>query len=368
MINALHIVQEAAQQYKQQFAAESTENLQAVLQHACERTLAEINNLYRQYTEHHLAEHAVQHCHRLLINIHNSLYDERPADTVLLDVSAAMIKQYEISYELYLQHTCTLSHYAENELQEAVLLRLGNVLLVLRQKNIPAVYLAELSSAINSLFTKGKLPELKFSHRHYLFMFLTALEEMARDERKKDWTTRFLHILINYNFNHMGILNRWREGQEEIFAKTDSYMNKVKMLSQQEDNLHLHIPEPAYTYDPLRPSLATYMQGYIHKKRELIETEMEENPLTDDELILSTLNSDEMTVYFQYAYKANLFRYRTKREAAKAFSTYVKSKTGRRISYKTLEKFDKPALEPAAVVMRRKLKEMLTLLEAEFPL
>src|SRR5690606_23802542 len=153
MINALHILQEALNHYKQWFAAESAESLQLALQHACEQTLTEINNLYRQYTEHQLAEHAVQHCHRLLTNMHNTLHEASPSDSMLLELLATMIEQYELSYESYLLHTSTLSRFAEKELREAVLSRLNSVLLILRQKNIPAAYLAELSSAINSLFT-----------------------------------------------------------------------------------------------------------------------------------------------------------------------------------------------------------------------
>ncbi|PRD48530.1 AbiH family protein [Sphingobacterium haloxyli] len=369
MINALHILQEAVNHYKQWFAAESAESaesLQLALQHACEQTLTEINNLYRQYTEHQLAEHAVQHCHRLLTNMHNTLHEERPADSMLLELLAAMIEQYELSYESYLLHTSTLSRYAEKELREAVLLRLKNVLPSLRKKNIPAVYLAELSSAINSLFTAGKLPELKFSHRHYLSVFLTALEEMAADSRKKDWATRFLHILINYNFNHMGFFNRWKELQAKLLSEKHSHQDHIRLLRQQEDDLRLHIPVPTYSYDPLRPSLASYMSEHVRATIVSIQTAIEENPLLDEEVLLSTLSADEMCVIFHATYHANLFPHSTKREAAKSFATNIRSKTGRKISYKTLVKFDRPALEPAANSSRKKVKLMLHFIEREF--
>src|SRR5690606_8008165 len=294
MINALHILQEALNHYKQRFAAESAKSLQLALQHACEQTLTELNNLYRQYTEHQLAEHAVQHCHRFLTNMHSTLDEERPADSMLLDIVATMIAQYELSYESYLLHTATLSRYAEKELREAVLSRLNSVLLILRQKNIPTVYLTELSSAINSLFTKGKLPELKFSHRHYLHTFLTALEEMAKDQRKKNWTTRFLHILINYNFNHIGFFNRWKERQASLLSNEHRHQN-LSLLQKQEEDLQFHIPVPTYSYDPLRPSLATYMSDYLRTTLEGIKTEIEENPMLGEEVLLSTFNSHELT-------------------------------------------------------------------------
>ncbi|TYR34683.1 hypothetical protein FXV77_14525 [Sphingobacterium phlebotomi] len=368
MINGLHILQEAVNHYKQWFAAESAESLQLALQHACEQTLTEINNLYRQYTEHQLAEHAVQHCHRLLTNMHNTLHEERPADSMLLDILATMIEQYELSYESYLLRTSTLSRYAEKKLREAVLSRLNSVLLILRQKNIPAVYLAELSSAINSLFTVGKLPELKFSHRHYLHTFLTALEEMAADQRNKDWTTRFLHILINYNFNHIGFFNRWKERQASLLSNEHRHQKNLSLLQKQEEDLQFHIPVPTYSYDPLRPSLATYMQDYIRTTLDAITTEIEENPSLDEEPILSTLNSHEMTLCFHYGYRVKLFRYPTKREAAKAFSRYVKSKTGKKISYKTLEKFDQPVLEAASYSIYKKFSEILVQLKRDFGL
>src|SRR5690606_10727011 len=150
------------------------------------------------------------------------------------------------------------------------------------QKNIPAVYLAELSSAINSLFTVGKLPELKFSHRHYLHTFLTALEEMAADQRKKDWTTRFLHILINYNFNHIGFFNRWKELQACLLSDEHLDQKNLSLLQKQGEDLQFHIRVPSYSYDPLRPALATYMQDYLRTTLDVIKNKIEENPSLDE--------------------------------------------------------------------------------------
>ena len=366
MINALYIIQEAVNYHKQQCAAESPEQLQLVLQYAGEHTLAEMNNLYRQYIAHHLAEHAVRHCHRVLTSLHDTLYDEQPTDPVLLDGLATMIAQYELVYESHLQYACTLSRYAENELRRAVLSRLDKVLPRLRKKNIPVVYLAELSSGINSLFSRGKLPELKFNHQHYLLVFLTALEELAADQRKKDWTARFLYILINYNFNYMGVFNRWCETIQQNLDNISPYAGKEKYLQQQAERLNNPIPDPPYAYDPLRRPLAEYMSNYIQHTREDIHRQQEDDSSSLAAFMLSSLNADEMCVIFHAAFHADFFRHSTKRDAAKAFSTYIRSKTDRKISYKTLEKFDKPALELAAYSSRKKVKLMLEFIEKTF--
>lgn len=367
MISALYILQEALQTYQSRQPREDSDEPHTIVQDACDNTLQEAYTCFRQYTEHHLAEHAVRHCYRLMVRMHDDLYQKEPKGSLLLQVFASMIENFEIAYEPYFQQESILPRYAQDTLYEEITIRLTRILDKLHKKKIPVTYLSEISSAVNSLFIVGKLPELRFSHRHYLRIFLSALEEIATDNRKKDWEGRFLLLLVNYNFNHMGIFNRWRELLDQKLASIDSYVAREKMLNKQEDNLRIHIDQQLYAYDSPRPSLAVYMNDHITKAKQELYKEMEAHPHLADEPILSTLNADEMTVYFHCAYKADLLKYPTKREAAKAFATYVRSKTGRTISYKTLEKFDRPALEPAAYSMRKKMKHMLTYLEEEFP-
>lgn len=367
MISALHILQDALHAYQMKQANKDSDKEQTLIQNACDNTLQEAYIRFRQYTEHHLAEHAVRHCYRLLVRMHDDLYQNEPKSSMPLQVFASMIESFEIAYESYFPQESVPPRYAQETLRDEITLQLSRILDKLHKKKIPVSYLSEISSAINSLFVPGKLPELRFGHRHYLRIFLCALEEIALDNRKKDWEARFLLLLVNYNFNHMGIFNRWRELLDQELASIGSYAAREKMLKKREDNLRIHIPQPHYAYDSPRPALAVYMMDHITKSKQELYKEMEANPLLADEPILSTLNADEMTVYFHCAYKADLLKYPTKREAAKAFATYIRSKTGRTISYKSLEKFDRQALEPAAYSMRKKMKHMLTYLEKEFP-
>lgn len=368
MISALAILQDALHVYQMRPPKEDSDKVQALIQNACDNTLQEAYIRFRQYTEYHLAEHAVRHCYRLLVRMHDDIYQNEPRSDMLLQVFASMIESFEIAYEPYFPQESVLPRYAQETLRDEITLRLSKILDKLHKKKIPVSYLSEISSAINSLFVLGKLPELRFNHRHYLRIFLNALEEIAIDNRKKDWQARFLLLLVNYNFNHMGIFNRWRELLDQELASIESYAARENMLNKQEDNLRIHIAQPHYAYDLPRPSLAIYMMDHITKAKQELHKEMEAHPHLADESILSTLNADEMTVYFHCVYKANLLKYATKREAAKVFATYVRSTTGRNISYKTLEKFDRPALEPAAYKVYRKFNEMLAQLKRDFGL
>ncbi|WP_437920425.1 hypothetical protein [Sphingobacterium sp. LRF_L2] len=366
MNNALNILFDTVSTCNKQVQRDEEAIFKSALQEACAQTFLEINNIYRNYSSFDMANKAIQHCHKLLVQFHDSIISDTDIPPLLPETVGQLLNRFEQSFHEHLLAGSPLRQDIQDTLYQETIQRLTYIQDGLQQKNIASCYLSELFTAIESLFRKGKLPSLHYHHRHYLDRFLYALEELAADQRKKNWTYRFIQTLLNYNFNYMGMINRWQQQQESTLTKMLDYASQEFYILQQEDKLRLHSHNKNYVFDLDRPSLAKHMKDYLKRKKSRLKKQSESQPIADTEVLLSNLNADELTILFHYSHKVQLFQYSTKREAAKAFSQYVKSKTNRNISCKTLEKFDKVDLEIAAIVIRKKLKEMANLLEKDF--
>lgn len=366
MISALHILHTAFHHYEKDKKVKETSSLKQLLEDACAQTLKQLHTQYSFHMQHNTVKNAITHFHHAIIYLHDKLYLTQPQDYLLVGCIAQLIEDFENLYLLYLPEQNMLSQYVQQKMQEETSLRLQQLIPILQKKAIPQPYLDELPSAFNSLFTAGKLPELQFSHRQYLSIFLAALEQLATDPRAKDWPLRFMLLLINYNFNHMGIFNRWCEQLNEKLKAINDYDRQEALLTDYQNDLLLPFNNQLYAYDPMRPSLAKYMSNYISLSKKELKKAKAEKPDDGLALLLTELNADELTLCFQYMYKVGFLQYKTKREAAKAFSNIIRSKTGRKISYKTLEKLDKPALESSVYLLRRRFREIIQLLEKDF--
>src|SRR5690606_37827804 len=109
-------------------------------------------------------------------------------------------------------------------------------------------------------------------------------------------------------------------------------------------------------FDISRRSLLAEMRDHIKKAVGSAGVARGATMLDGVASVLTTLNGKELNLLFYYLYKFNVFDYPNKREAAKAFSTFIHSKTKRKISYKTLEKFERAELETSVIRVRRLLK------------
>lgn len=325
---------------------------------ACTGRLNDALAIHRQYTQADQAIRGVQLYHTLLLRLHEILYTycdrSVPEELNALHRLEEVLENIEFLFKRDINPLTLLPQHHEEHIRHYIDLHLECTLDRLRLKQIPSTYLDEVQSAMASLLQRGKIPYMQYHHQHYLIQLIDALRQLADDERQhKNWPSRFLILMINFNFNHIGFLNRWKELYESDPAPTENLLRYPQHFS----------AIPGFAYDPNRSSLLTLMCQYI-------ETETADNQPSSDipnRFIHSNLNGKELKLWLHLCVKANLTRSSEKKEAAEEFSKLVKTKEGILLSVHSLTKMDKGSEFPAAVHIRKVLKTMLNELHEKFP-
>jgi hypothetical protein len=334
-----------------------TKQLEAIAS-ACTEHLNDALALHRQYTHADQAIRGIQLYHTQLLRLHEVLYtccdlSISEEHNAILRVEE-LLESVEFLFKKDINPLTPLPQHHEKRIRQYIDLHLEDSLERLRLKQIPQAYLDEVHSAIESLFQRGKIPYLQYHHQQYLVQLIDALRQLAQDERQhKNWPSRFLILMINFNFNHIGFLNRWKEFYEADPAATDNLLRYPQHFS----------AIPGFAYDPNRSTLLMLMCQYI-------ETESADDKSSSAvpyRFIHSNLNGKELKLWLHLCVKAKVMRSSEKKEAAEEFSKLVKTKEGILLSIHSLTKMDRGSEFPAAVHLRKVLKTMLNELHEKFP-
>ncbi|WP_270087068.1 hypothetical protein [Sphingobacterium sp. SYP-B4668] len=366
MITTLHKLQS---ELTRLYAADSS-RLPQVLQQVvalCQANRQEAVKAHKKYRNEKRATTAFRQYHRLLITICDRLYRHTthvdPIHPEALSALASLLQEQELLFKEYIDPDAKLPLHYQAQLSDQLQQQLPVILTQLGAKGIPSAYLLEIKAAMDSLFQKGKLPDLRFYHYDYLPTLVKALQELANDRRAKKWTERFILQLIAHNFNHMGFYNRWCEQVDQIVSQMEPFASQKYLLSLR---IHLRRDDHAFksAYNRERASLLSYMRDYVENKLKDIKS------ANWDKIdgVITGLNSQQLAVIFHYIYDSDMLLYPSKRIAAAAFSTHIKSKTGNHISIKTLLKIDKREFLGAAAIIYKKFQHMAIKIKKDYDL
>ncbi|TWI17195.1 hypothetical protein [Sphingobacterium siyangense] len=260
-----------------------------------------------------------------------------------------------------------LSLYDQQLLKESSLEKLAKLSMDLNAKQLDEEYLLEINYGLHSLFDEHKLPRLLFYHCEWLATFLSALESLAQDQRDKHYAKRFMELLIRYNFNYLGLRNRWHEQLERKLAPL-SKSDQISSLLLLEKEITHYRPLPMSNYDVDQPNLKTMMNEYIGAELDYLEKisklESQERD-TRQEISASssgihmTLTGEGITCLFHYSSKVGLFKDKHKSDAAVGVAQHIVTKRGNHITANQLTKFNKFEHILSLYLVEDKLKEML---------
>ncbi|HWV70850.1 MAG TPA: hypothetical protein VN040_04010 [Pseudosphingobacterium sp.] len=373
MISTLGILQEAIEKVICAKDGNALQEAAEEIVQVCDSIQIEAVLAYRKYKNATAAQLAFQQYHRKLVRLQAVAYSllklhNNASTKLIINKINALLEEHEIIYFDHLDLATSLPVHYQDQLAEQVHSALPDISARLLDKGILHCYVSELAYAMDSLFTHDKLPTICYHHRYYVPQLLNALKQLAFDKRQKSWLHRFIELLINYNFNYMGIFNRWREQQDQHLQQAILQEKGGEYFRLSKQALRHYCPPSQMAFDPQQSSLLKHMKDYINaQKRDYKQSQLEAE-LAHPTALQTNLSSLEMAVDFHYKYKSGYYPYATKREAAKAYAQAHRSKTGQYISPHTLEKLDKKELEAAATKMRSKLLKIAQQVKDDFNL
>lgn len=339
-------------------ASERTKQLQSITS-ACIHNFVESLNTYRTIQNTDTARQAVRLYHTELLRLYQELdrfyknrkIDDRSALSALED----LLERIEFLFKNDIDPNTALPSHYRHKLSTYIEGQMHSIFDRLAKKQIPQVYLDEILSALNSLFEEGKIPYVQYRHQDYLKQFVGALRQLANDDRNnKNWEYRFFVLMVNFNFNHMGFFNRWKEMYLEDPSFNDGLLRFPKHFS----------CIKGFAYDNNRTSLLKLMCEFIQDETNKAQSSSTEKTA---QFIHSNLNGTELMLWMHLCYKAKVTKALEKKEVAFEFSKLVKTRDGTLLSLHSLTKMDKNAEYDAAVIIQRILKDMLKELNDRYP-
>lgn len=326
---------------------------------ACNTNFALALHAHREIIQVNNARQAIRLYHTQLLHLYhllNSFFKERkienPAALVALE---ELLGRIEHLFKKDIDPYTPLPEHYYLQMHEYVYANMPSILDKLAQKNIPKAYLTEILSAMDSLFENGKIPYIQYRHQDYLSQVIETLRQLADDKRQsKNWHYRFLVLMVNLNFNHMGFFNRWKE----LYTSDPSFMDAL-----------LHFPKhfsciPNFAYDNNRRSLLKLMREYMEDENIPPAATMQDH---HQQFIQSNFNGKELKLWMHIAVKANIMWSSEKKEVAEVFSRLVKTREGTLLSAHSLIRMDKSAEFHTALRIRKVLNTMLDELNRQFP-
>lgn len=326
---------------------------------ACQHNFVEALQAHRQAHSVEAAGQAVQLYHAQLLRLHQKLdsflRNNCIEDRTAINALEELLERIEFLFKKDIDPRTALPSHYRDKVKNYVNSHIHSIFEKLARKKIPQAYLDEILSAIDSLFEDGKIPYIQYHHQHYLPHLIDALRQLADDSRQgKNWHFRFLVLMVNLNFNHMGFFNRWKEMYDEDASFTEGLLRYPKHFS--------CIPD--FAYDNNRRSLLKLMCEYVQAGNRQLQPA---GAAGAEQFIHSNFNGKELKLWLHLCVKADITRSSEKKEVAQEFSRLVKTREGTLLSTHSLTKMDRAAEYAAAVRLRKVLKTMLSELHEKFP-
>lgn len=331
----------------------------------CTKVLSEMASIYRQSHNPDTMAQDINQCYVSISLMLDMFVLYAPSHPYFQSIDT-MLRRFEQRYGHYIQPGTTLSLHRQEQLKKEVARRLPQITGKLLQKKISTAYLDELSYAMDSLFNSGKMPELCYAHLSYLPKLFDALENMADDERDKAWADRYVHLMIRFNFNHMGFYNRWKDEQNELFEAALLEGTISEELIRLEAQLNQYSTNKKMAFSRQHKPLLNHMWDYLSIQKKRIKQRVGTEETTEQPAITLQLNGHQTKLLFHTFYAVGLFPVGTKEEIAKTVAPHIRTAADIRLSAQSLSKYDREKLINHAPYLIRKVKLMLEFLEQNF--
>lgn len=335
---------------------------------ACDALIRDSEELYISHAKSRMAKESFRRYYTKFRLLFDKLYlykAQQPDDTI--KKLHESISQSIQRFKEHMNPSEELPVYHQQLLKSGSLAKLAQLSVHLQAKQLDEKYLLEIQYGLNSLFDEHKPPKLLYYHVEWLETFLSALESLAHDKRVKHYAKRFIELLIRYNFNYLGLCNRWHEqleGQIDVLPRSEKLST---LLLMDKEITHYH-PLPMLYYDIEQPHLKTMMHEYIWaeldyleklSKLESVENNYRPEIPASSNGIHTTLTGEGLTCLFHYCSKVGLFKNKHKSDAAVGVAQHTVTDRGNRITANQLAKFNKFEHILSLYIIEDKLKEML---------
>ncbi|WP_313411288.1 hypothetical protein [Sphingobacterium multivorum] len=326
---------------------------------ACNNNFALALEAYREIIKVDNACQAIRLYHTQLLRLHSLLNNYckecKIENATALFALEELLGRIEHLFKKDIDPCTPLPEHYYLRMHEYIYANMPYILDRLAQKNIPKAYLTEIHSAMDSLFENGKIPYIQYRHQDYLLKMIESLRQLADDKRQsKNWHYRFLILMVNFNFNHMGFFNRWKE----LYNSDPSFMDALLRFPKHFSCI------PDFAYDSNRRSLLKLMREYMEDEKISPSATMQDYP---QQFIQSNFNGKELKLWMHIIVKANIMWSSEKKEVAEVFSRLVKTREGTLLSAHSLIRMDKSAEFHTALRIRKVLNTMLDELNRQFP-
>lgn len=298
--------------------------------------------------------------------LRHSAQQYNPIHRVALMELVELITYMEQHYSGFLNPELELADFEWFKLNHQVSAELIAIQDLLLSKGISKNLIYKINKAVDDLLNKDKHRAFCRADRQYLQAFMPALVALAADKRDKDWNLRLRRLLIQWNFNNMGVYKVLEHEQQQHISARRSYEKQHQYLFEQ--SFWLEQIQPITTSGYNRQALdlksllmkqLTCLRGYLTEVLQLKQYEVQRK-------LALNLNAEELAIEFKYNYDEGIFDYLHKKEAAEALSQHVKSIGTEEISCRTLTKFDKTKLHRAAVRVYHRYTVKLEKLAKDF--
>ncbi|KAA8482010.1 hypothetical protein F1649_12775 [Arcticibacter tournemirensis] len=349
----------------------------------CQRLKAAIYELYKKAPDKQTAAWDLNNYHAALVAIANKITRQLPEEELtIMSKSAAtgddnnpllycvycladLLNCNEMCYRGILDFKQPVPHLFVLRMNELLTAQLPAIKEGLKKKDVAAWIIREIESGLNSV-VRRTFPALNYHDYSYFQTFVPELSRFAADTRHKDWTKRTLLFMLKFNFNHIGLFNRWSDDIRRSLSARGNRKHQIHFLDRETELLNHTRPFPNLAYNWFSPSLKEHFLSFLVLRKQAAINEIEAAKKDDVVHLRMRQSVDWLSVDFNYRYKLNLFDYRTKEEAAAVYAVVHSTPHTSQISAHSIQKSDKTRLIGSAVEYRRMLQKIIEMIGKDF--